>query len=69
LKQRAESLNLALKPGTANLEVISLGLDTIEFGLESAHLVDAFLTIATGGHGVGLSLFDSGHLWGEWAGF
>jgi hypothetical protein len=69
LKQRAESLDLALEPGTSNLEIISLGLDNIEFGLKSAHLVHPFLTVATGSHGVGLPLFDSGHLWGEWAGF
>jgi hypothetical protein len=69
LEQRAQSLDLALKPGTADLEVVTLSLDTIEFCLKSAHLIDAFLTITTGSHGVGLSLFNSGHLWGKWAGF
>ena len=58
LKQRTQRLDLALEPRTSNLEIIALGLDVLEFGLESAHLVDALLAIAARSHGVGFALLD-----------
>lgn len=58
LKQRTQRLDLALEPGAPNLEIVALGLDILELRLESAHLIDPLLTIATRSHGVGFALLD-----------
>jgi hypothetical protein len=59
-KQGTKRLDLALEPGVADLQVVPFGLDFLEFDFKSAHLIDTLLAIATGGHGVCLSLFDFG---------
>jgi hypothetical protein len=58
-KQRAESLDLALKPGTADFESVALSLRVFELGFQSAHLIYAFLAIAASRHCVGFSLFNA----------
>jgi len=65
LEQCTERLDLAFEPSTSYFEVVTLGLDVLEFGLESAHLVDALLTIAARSQCVGFALFDLGRLRGK----
>jgi hypothetical protein len=60
LKQSTKSLDLAFEPGAADFEVVALGFDVFELGLEGAHLVDALLTVAARGHCVGFAFFDFG---------
>jgi hypothetical protein len=62
LKQSTKRLDLAFEPGAANFVIVPFGLDILEFRLQSAHLVDALLTITARGHCVGFALFDFGNL-------
>lgn len=64
-KQRAESFDLAFESGTAHFEVVALGPNVLDFGFETAHLVDALLAVTTSGHGVGFALLDAGDFWSE----
>lgn len=58
-KQGSESLDFAFEAGTADLQVVSLGLDVLEFCLETTHLVDALLSIASSSHCVSFALLDA----------
>jgi hypothetical protein len=68
LEQSTESLNLAFEPGATDFEVVTFGFDVFEFGLQSAHLIDALLTVAARSHGIGFALFDFGNFRSEGTG-
>jgi len=62
VEQRPQCLDFALEPRAPDFEIITLGLDVLEFRLQGAHLVNALLAVAARSHGVGFALFDFGGL-------
>jgi hypothetical protein len=68
-EERTKSFDFAFEARAADFEIVPLGLDVLDLRLEGAHLVDAFLSVAASGHGIGFSLFDLGDHGGDGAVF
>lgn len=66
-KKCSKDFYFAFKLSTAYFEVVTFGLDFLEFGFKTAHLVDAFLSIPASSERVGSALLHSSRVVGEWA--